>query len=58
VRTAAAEREVRRLRAALPSHALLPWVASVGWGPAQVEAIAGALAGRDGRSPWQAPEPA
>jgi hypothetical protein len=58
VRTAAARRELERLRAALRlPTALLPLVASVGWGPAEVERIADALAGRDGRSPWLEPIP-
>jgi anion-transporting ArsA/GET3 family ATPase len=53
VRSAAAELELRRLRASLRvPTALLPLVASVAWGPAEVELIAGALAGLDGRSPW------
>jgi hypothetical protein len=53
VRTAAARLELRRLRAALPiPTALLPLVASVGWGSAEVELIADALAGQGGRSPW------
>lgn len=53
VRTEAAGHELKRLRAALPiPTALLPLVASVGWGLAEVERIAGALAGVDGRSPW------
>jgi hypothetical protein len=56
VRTAAAGRELRRLRAALPvPTALLPLVVSVGWGLAEVELIADALAGRGGRSPWLEP---
>jgi anion-transporting ArsA/GET3 family ATPase len=54
VRSAAAERELDRLRAALPiPTALLPWLAAAdGWGVAQVERIADALMARDGRSPW------
>ena len=53
VRSGAAERELARLRAALPiPTALLPLVASVGWGTAEVERIADALSGVDGRSPW------
>ncbi len=53
VRTETAGRELKRLRAALPiPTALLPLVASVGWGTAEVERIADALAGTEGRSPW------
>jgi anion-transporting ArsA/GET3 family ATPase len=53
IRTAAAQRELGRLRAALPiPTALLPLVASAGWGPAEVARIADALAGREGRRPW------
>lgn len=53
VRIEAAGRELKRLRAALRiPTALLPLVASVGWGMAEVERIADALAGADGRSPW------
>jgi hypothetical protein len=56
VRSAAARRELQRLRAALPlPTALLPLVAAVGWGPDEVEQIAAALAGREGRSPWLEP---
>jgi Anion-transporting ATPase len=53
VRAEAARRELKRLRTALPiPTALLPLVASVGWGTAEVERIADALAGAGGRSPW------
>jgi hypothetical protein len=53
VRAAAATAELARLRAALPiPTALLPLVASVGWGRPEAERIAEALAGRDGGSPW------
>jgi anion-transporting ArsA/GET3 family ATPase len=53
VRAGLARHELKRLRAALPiPAALLPLVASVGWGSAEVELIADALAGQGGRSPW------
>jgi anion-transporting ArsA/GET3 family ATPase len=53
VRAAAAARELGRLRAALPiPTALLPLLAAADWGMAEVERIAEAIAGRDGRSPW------
>jgi Mrp family chromosome partitioning ATPase len=53
VRTAAAGRELARLRAALPlPTALLPLVASGAWGPDEVGQLADTLAGTDGRPPW------
>jgi anion-transporting ArsA/GET3 family ATPase len=56
MRIEVAGRELRRLRAALPiPAALLPLVASIGWGIAEVELIADALAGEGGRSPWLEP---
>jgi anion-transporting ArsA/GET3 family ATPase len=55
VRSEAAERELRRLRAALPiPTALLPLLATAGWGLAEVDRLAAALAATGEGSPWQA----
>jgi hypothetical protein len=55
VRSGAAERELARLRAALPlPTACLPLLASAGWGTAEVERIADALSGERGGTPWLA----
>jgi anion-transporting ArsA/GET3 family ATPase len=53
VRTAAAQHELGRLRAALPRPtALLPLLATPSWGAAEVESIADALGAADGSPPW------